>query len=369
MLVCSHDDRALAFASRYASAQFVAPNPLREPRAYHAAVIDAGRRFNADAIIPVADQSILVLGEDEREVAPMRLVGPSRAAFERISDKHLLLDRAERVGIRIPAQAIVAGPIEQSSLPPVAYPVVVKPHRSVAGRQRLSVAYASEPDALHRILMALPPDAYPVLLQERLSGPGTGVFLLRWEDRIVASFAHRRLREQPPTGGHAVMAESIIPPPELLERSIALLAAFGWNGVAMVEYKLDRDGGCPYLMEVNGRFWGSLQLAIDAGVDFPALAVDAAMGRPLPPTPPAYRPGVRLRVWWEDVDLVLTRFRRSREALGLPATAPSAWSVARDFLHWTRHDRIETLRRDDFRPFLRETAQWVRLHFTHRQRH
>ena len=37
----------------------------------------------------------------------------------------------------------------------------------------------------------------------------------------------------------------------------------------MVEFKHDERDGVPKLMEINGRFWGSLQLAIDAGVDFP----------------------------------------------------------------------------------------------------
>ena len=48
----------------------------------------------------------------------------------------------------------------------------------------------------------------------------------------------------------------------------------------MMEYKQDRRTGTPLLMEVNGRFWGSLQLAIDAGVDFPYLcAASWPLGR------------------------------------------------------------------------------------------
>ena len=68
----------------------------------------------------------------------------------------------------------------------------------------------------------------------------------------------------------SVYRESVAADPDLVRRSRALLDAFGWCGVAMVEYKLDERTGTPYLMEVNGRFWGSLQLAIDAGVDFPS---------------------------------------------------------------------------------------------------
>ncbi len=54
----------------------------------------------------------------------------------------------------------------------------------------------------------------------------------------------------------------------------------------MVEFKADARTGTPYLMEINGRFWGSLQLAIDAGVDFPAILVAAALGAPIPPRSP-----------------------------------------------------------------------------------
>jgi hypothetical protein len=113
-------------------------------------------------------------------------------------------------------------------------------------------------------------------------------------------------------------------------------------------------------MEVNGRFWGSLQLAIDAGVDFPALLLAAATGEPVPPVS-QYAVGVRSRWWWGDVDHLVARLRRSREALSLPADAPGRWSAIRDFL--TIHagsDREEILRRDDPRPFWRETRQWFR---------
>ena len=48
----------------------------------------------------------------------------------------------------------------------------------------------------------------------------------------------------------------------------------------MLELKVDAATGVPYVMEVNGRFWGSLQLAVDAGVDFPVLLVRRALGLP-----------------------------------------------------------------------------------------
>jgi len=60
----------------------------------------------------------------------------------------------------------------------------------------------------------------------------------------------------------------------------ALLDYVGWHGVAMVEFNVS-SRGIPYLIELNGRFWGSLRLAIDAGVDFPWLLYQLTIGKDL----------------------------------------------------------------------------------------
>jgi len=39
----------------------------------------------------------------------------------------------------------------------------------------------------------------------------------------------------------------------------------------MVEFRVDARDGTAKLMEVNPRFWGSLQLSILSGADFPYL--------------------------------------------------------------------------------------------------
>ena len=130
----------------------------------------------------------------------------------------------------------------------------------------------------------------------------------------------------------------------------------------MVEYKLDATTGTPYLMEINGRFWGSLQLAIDAGVDFPQLLVRCALGEHVTANS-GYRVGTRGRWWWGEVDHVLARLRRSDAELALPPGAPTRASVVADFLaRWRPHERDAVLRFDDPMPFLNESARWFRGH-------
>ena len=190
-----------------------------------------------------------------------------------------------------------------------------------ATRQRARNCSASSPD--------YPAAAFPLLLQERVVGPGVGIFLLIWDGVLRATFAHRRLREKPPSGGVSVYRESIAADPALVERSRQLLAHFGWQGVAMVEYKVDERTGIPVLMEINGRFWGSLQLAVDAGVDFPRLLIDCAEGKPTRRTRRRITVGSRLRWWWGDVDQLLLRLRHSGADLGLPDGVARPPDVAR----------------------------------------
>jgi hypothetical protein len=112
-------------------------------------------------------------------------------------------------------------------------------------------------------------------------------------------------------------------------------------------------------MEINGRFWGSLQLAIDSGVNFPLLLMEAAEGRnPDPVT--TYRNGVRSRWWWGDVDQLIARLRHSAAELELPPGAKGKLAALVEFLAlWRPGDRNEVLRVRDPVPFLRESLDWL----------
>jgi len=76
-----------------------------------------------------------------------------------------------------------------------------------------------------------------------------------------------------------------------------------WHGPAMVEFR-DDGTGAPCLMEVNGRFWGSLELAVRSGVDFPNLWAGLLHGERVE-APADYQTGVTLRWLWGDVKRLL----------------------------------------------------------------
>lgn len=359
--VCSPRRRSLAGSSRYALADGQVPDPLSHPEALAEAVEALVRRWSVSLLLPISEEALSVLLSRGNRLRGTDVPFPPYDVFQKASDKRYVLALAESLGIATPEQVVVDDRDSldgvQQELPP--FPLVVKPARSVAGegaeRRKFGVTYAASRPELDRIIESLPSGAFPVLLQRRIEGPGTGVFFLIWESAVLALFAHRRVREKPPSGGVSVCAESVTADPSIVEQSRTLLAALNWRGPAMVEFKQESATGRYYLMEINGRFWGSLQLAIDAGVDFPRLLVAASLGEsPTPVT--AYPTGVRRRWWWGEVDHLLARLRGEED----PNGGGGRLKALRTFILPGRGTRHEVLRLDDPWPFVRESVDWFR---------
>jgi predicted ATP-grasp superfamily ATP-dependent carboligase len=361
--VCASRPGSLSSASRYCVSETVVPDALRQPDAFVSAVAEVATKCRADVVLPVTESALLAVLPD-RERFSAALPFPSAEQFDWVCDKARVVEAGKGNGIAVPAQHVVHSREEAVDYSDARFPLVLKPSRSVVGplgaRERVGVLYANDRRELKLALQRLSSDAFPLLMQERIEGPGTAISLLLWEGELRAAFAHRRLREKPPSGGVSVLRESVALDAELLARSAALLRDVDWRGVAMVEFKVDARTGMPYLMEINGRLWGSLQLAIDAGVDFPSLMVRAAMGVPAPPVL-EYEVGVRTRWEWGDVDHLVARLRRSRADLALSDDAPGRLQTVQEFIRaFGPGNRPEVFHRDDPWPFLRESADWVR---------
>lgn len=336
-------------------------DPLADPVGYAAEVGALAQRLDVRVLLPVTDASVEPLLAGRRQIPPrVALPFPQLTTYRQASDKLEMLDRARRAGLDVPETLVLAD--EGALIPGAAFfPAVLKPHRSVvasvpggngAGRRQLAVRFVDNPHDCRAVLRALPSTAFPVLLQRRVRGPGEGLFVLRWNGRVVAEFAHRRLREKPPAGGVSVYRESIALDPALVAAGRRLLEALEWQGVAMIECKRERATGRPVFMEMNGRLWGSLQLAIDAGVDFPALLVACALGGDEDvPAVTQYQVGVRCRWFWGHVDHLYLRLRNGGGAAG-------KLTALRDFFRVEfGGSREEVWRWRDPAPFLLESLQ------------
>ena len=67
-------------------------------------------------------------------------------------------------------------------------------------------------------------------------------------------------------------------------------------------------------MEINTRLWGSLQLAIDSGVNFPNLLLDGELGHE-PPLLEDFKQGQQLRWLLGDLDNLYITWKREDVSL------------------------------------------------------
>jgi predicted ATP-grasp superfamily ATP-dependent carboligase len=327
-------------------------------------------REQLDVVIPVTDVTTYMIARRQDDLRQHTAVAaPPFDAFDFVSDKGQLLRHAATRRIAIPRTFFVDDASDVKRIVShIEYPAVIKPCRSRIptdlGWVSTTVHYAScERDLLHLYDTVGYLASIPSLIQERVVGPGTGVFLLCDHGRLLTAFAHRRLREKPPSGGVSVLSESIPLDRHLRDEAMRLLEPLRWHGVAMVEYKQDCRTGRPVLMEVNGRFWGSLQLAVDAGIDFPYLCYQLARGEQID-LPFTYTVGVKSRWLLGDFDHLLIRLRgRHRE---LSSAGSSRLRALVEFLSRSKRGSQDVFRRDDPRPMFHELWQYLRTQFASR---
>jgi predicted ATP-grasp superfamily ATP-dependent carboligase len=364
VIVGAKSQPALAQVSRYCHGRFAYPDPVNDSAGFVEALLRTIRERNVDVVLPVTEITTALVVQNRAEIERYsRVPFPSVGTFNRAANKVEVLALAEKLSVPIPTGVVLTRPGERPQWPTeLRFPVVVKPHRSrimVDGRwHSTAVTYAENEAELKAVLDAKDPSEYPILLQQRIVGPGVGVFMCYQHGRLVAEFSHRRIREKPPSGGVSVLCESVPVVPQAKQYAQALLDALRWEGVAMVEFKMDMADQSLKLIEINGRFWGSLQLAIDAGVDFPALLVQTLADEPMPVID-SYRVGVRSRWLMGDFDALLMRLFKREDELHLPpGHAGKLLSILRFLKLWQKDTYNEIVRLSDLKPAWHELQRW-----------
>jgi predicted ATP-grasp superfamily ATP-dependent carboligase len=354
-----HVPAPIGGASRYAAATVQYANPAEHPTRFAEQIAALVGRLDIGVVMPATDLTTMLLVSQPEVIHPARLAAPPARSYEALTDKRALVELAGTIDVAVPGTRVARNAAEiREAAEEFGYPLVLKPARSRYLRSdrvvATSVRIVNNAPELARALDALPwLEDMPCLAQQFIPGHGAGIFALWGPEGPVAWFAHKRLREKPPSGGVSVLSESVGVDSLMQSMAARLLSASRWLGVAMIEFRVT-DAGVPYLMEVNGRFWGSLQLAIDSGIDFPWLLFQLVTGA-TPVATPDYARGRRLRWLLGDVDNLILQLRSKASDGGGKARA------AAHFLQ-TFVDpscRQEVFRWSDPQPGLRETRHWL----------
>jgi len=244
---------------------------------------------NYEFVIPTNDMFSLLLSQIKDFFSQKNhLLVPNYESLLNSMDKQKTMTLANKYNFSIPTIYSSINEVKQ-------FPVVIKSRFSLyiednrfqKGSMKI---VTSEEEALEAI-KNIP---YPIILK-KVEGTGWGIEVLFYNNKILAAFSHRRLREANPiTGSYSSAAISIPLNQRALQKIENILKDLKWEGVAMFEFKGD------YFLEINGRFWGSLPLAIQSGIDFPYLYILAASQRLRDPQL-TYKIGVKSR--WIRADI------------------------------------------------------------------
>lgn len=285
-----------SFFSRYCTRRIVYPSPRRFPEQFIDFLLKEIRKNRYECLFPMEEETLLLIAKHREEISShVPLLVPDLEKIEFVRDKGNLIRFAEDHGIPVPKTFYPSAPPEpckvQSNLAPdvvqglvksIPIPAVIKPRISSGS---FGIVYVTRQEDLlpsyEKVHARYP---FPLIQEWIPDGMGTFGFsaLLDKNSEVKAAFIHKKIRMYPVQGGPSTLREGVCHP-QIMELGISLLKALNWTGIAMAEFKVDPRDGMPKLMEVNPRFWGSLQLAISSGVDFPWLMLKLARGEDFSP--------------------------------------------------------------------------------------
>jgi predicted ATP-grasp superfamily ATP-dependent carboligase len=280
-----HHKKSAPAYSRFCKKLIICP-PLFQENDYYQFVIELVKREKFDVLIPVGIKPVEIFSKHLHEIR--QYVKIEILEFEKIKValyKNETFKLAEQIDIPCPKTVQPSSLEEATSFSrKLTYPLIIK--SSNESVLKFPTIYVDDERALieqfQHLEVSYPKQislSYP-LIQEKITGDGYGFFAIYQHGLCKKIFMHKRIRELPVSGGASTCAISIYDE-KLKEISLKLLNHLKWHGQVMIEYKKDSKDGQFKLIEINPKFWGSLELCLASGMNFPLHICQMATGEEL----------------------------------------------------------------------------------------
>lgn len=252
--------------SRFFERRVVVRNP-REGLSWAKAVARIAREWGADLVIPVdfVDVAAFAKWKSFFEESGVELAAPSFEAVELASSKEKLPHLLKGLS-KTPRQVAVLRPSDAAKLADLEPPLVVKGLGDASGPEYFPTRELAARRAAERA---------PCLVQEYVPGAGRGYYAVAFNGEPLLEFTHERITEYDPAGGASLAARGPILDPRLFKLGRGVVELLKWTGPIMVETRFVAETGEYFVMEINPKFWGSLDLPVSLGYHFPAILAKA----------------------------------------------------------------------------------------------
>jgi predicted ATP-grasp superfamily ATP-dependent carboligase len=342
-----------AFRSRYCQGTLILPDLVADTPGFIAALTEFVTEHSPRVILPNDDVTIGVLRPYRQHFADLGCIVAlaSDPALDVANDKDRTLAVAARLGIAMPATIRLSGTDDLSAaVAELGFPFVLKPTVSqpTGTRERLVPVDVINKEEATEVIKRFLDAGAGVLAQEWAPGRREGVTLFIKDDEVLAGCGHIAHRTCPPLGGASVIRESIKAPDDTLDAAVRLAREIGLQGVCEVEFRRDADNR-PLLMEINARLAGTIENAVQAGVDLPLMIWRSVTGLDVAPVT-TYRCGVRSRWLNGDFSWLVMNWRRVGRPDGV-SHARAMGTFVSEFGKCMHYDYFDL---HDLRPFLAE---------------
>lgn len=341
------------FRSRYCLRSLTLPNLVNDAPAFIAAVTEFVRDHSPRVVLSTGDITIGVLRHHRQKLAELGcvLALAPESALDIADDKDRTLMLAEQLGIAQPKTLRIGGIDDlAAAIAEFGFPFVLKPTVSWprGAQERLVpvdvIDQEEATDVSARFLKA----GAKVLAQQWVPGRREGVSLFIANDEVLAACGHVAHRTTPPLGGASAVRESIEVPDDTRHAAVLLAKAIGLQGVCEVEFRRDAENR-PLLMEVNARLAGTIENAVQAGIDFPLMIWYWATQQDVDPVT-TYRHGVRTRWLHGDMRWLQQNWNRSGRPDGI-SRSQCIYAFISEFFKSYHYDYFD---RRDLMPFFAE---------------
>ncbi len=331
--VISDYPKAMALCSKYCNKKIVADNSYK-----------LYESFSENDMIMPTDENLMIELSNNRERYHCSLAFPDHRILNKAFNKKSVLEHAHELDIPCPVTVFPReGDDVRDKLDTINFPAVIKPIRALSGR---GISFVNSADELMKRYEDTIKKFNPLMIQEKIP------YTERYSVACIMNFDHcmrkfcvlKAVRCYPASTGPATIVESVNRP-DLVTMADSLLQSINFTGVAEVEFVIDQRNNTPKLMEINPRFWGSLQGAISAGVDFPYLLYMLFQEGDIDNNN-EYKTGVRTR------NAIANDYRHLSSIIRGNFPLESKKSSLLEFLKFYRDDSYYIFNWDDMQPFL-----------------
>lgn len=303
----NHRGLDVSFHSRYCTERIIGPSPRKTE--FVDFLVQVLEDRNIDVLIPAAYWSAEKIVKNRTKLDPLTHVEMVNAeSFTVAASKKKTYELAKDLGVPFPKTVYPQSYDEVEDISTnIRYPAVIKPLDEGYSHP----SYPKNPEELLKTYremcekFSFSKGSFP-LIQEYVAADITHSFSALYQHGVCRRvFMWDELRSDPPTGGSGAFSISTYNP-AVKAYGLKLLDGLNWHGVANIEFRLDERDKQLKLMEINPRFWASVELAVKSGVDYPHLLCRMSNGEQLKYSE-EYRRNVKFHWFSRELEHLLQR--------------------------------------------------------------